>query len=144
MEQLKKDDEILEKFASLDDIDIWSAIKVWSSHPDTVLSLLSKRLLSRKLFKVQLTNRAPAAGWRKEIEKKVTEQFGIPQEQAHYLVISGTISNHAYLSETAIKVCNKDHEVVDVATASDLPNIKALTQEVEKHYVCWPKEVRLE
>src|SRR5690606_20288635 len=33
--------EALQHFVNLDDSDIWSALKVWTSHPDKVLSLLS-------------------------------------------------------------------------------------------------------
>jgi len=31
--------------------------------------------------------------------------------------------------------------VVNIADASDLPNIQALSNKVEKYYVCYPKEV---
>ncbi len=144
MADVEADKEVLEKFISLDDIDIWSAVKVWKNHEDKVLSLLCGHLLNRRLFKVQLTGRLPETRQKMAITAAVISKYNIAPELAHYLVISGTISNHAYLSETAIKVCSKNREVVDVASASDLPNIKALTQPVQKHYLCWPKEAEAE
>jgi hypothetical protein len=34
-------------------------------------------------------------------------------------------------------------EVLDIAQASELPNIKALSKIVKKNYLCWPKNVSL-
>ncbi|MFM9027480.1 MAG: HD domain-containing protein, partial [Bacteroidota bacterium] len=48
------DSGLLDAFAGLDDSDITSSIKVWTNHPDFVLSELSKRLLHRRLFKIVL------------------------------------------------------------------------------------------
>lgn len=40
-----------EDFLSIDDYDIWSALKIWQHSADPILSDLSKRILNRKLFK---------------------------------------------------------------------------------------------
>src|SRR5690606_523656 len=48
--------EVLSRFAELDDVDIMSAIKAWQSHPDAVLSALSKMIVNRDLLKVRLSN----------------------------------------------------------------------------------------
>ncbi len=53
-----KSDEALLNFALLDDSDIVSSIKVWSSHSDIVLSTLSKAFTNRRLFKVQVSSRS--------------------------------------------------------------------------------------
>ena len=141
LEQIKTQSEVLEKFVSLDDIDIWSAIKTWINHDDPILALLCHRLLHRRLFRVQVSNKPFDPAFREKVRTRVQEHFGVDEAGLSYLVIEGTLSNHAYLSEAAIKVWTKTGDVVDVAAASDLPNIQALTQEVEKHYMCWPKEV---
>ena len=49
---------LLDVFAKLDDNDIMTSIKVWTSHSDIVLSGLCKQLVDRKLFKVELQNQA--------------------------------------------------------------------------------------
>jgi hypothetical protein len=35
----------------------------------------------------------------------------------------------------------KKGEIVDVAVATDLPNIKAMSKIVKKYYLCWPKGI---
>jgi hypothetical protein len=37
----------------------------------------------------------------------------------------------------------KSGELLDIAHASDLPNIKAISKIVKKNYLCWPKNVSL-
>ena len=44
------DPACLENFIRLDDNDIWTALKVWSDHPDKVLSTLSTGMVDRRLF----------------------------------------------------------------------------------------------
>src|SRR5690554_2459749 len=45
------DGEALRQFMDLDDNDVWTALKVWTTHHDTVLSVLSEGMVNRKLFK---------------------------------------------------------------------------------------------
>ena len=42
-----------------------------------------------------------------------------------------------------INVMTKDQEIIDIANASDLPNIKAMRKIVTKYYLCWPKSLIL-
>jgi uncharacterized protein len=66
----------------------------------------------------------------------------VQPDDVKYLMISGRISNNAYQSEgQSIDVLTKTGYVVNVADASDLPNIQALGNKVEKYFVCYPKEV---
>jgi len=46
--------KFLEQFVALDDNDILASAKVWCSHRDRVLSMLSKGLVNRALFSVEL------------------------------------------------------------------------------------------
>ncbi|MDR1810082.1 MAG: HD domain-containing protein, partial [Prevotella sp.] len=50
-------DEALHHYIRLDDNDIWCSLKVWSEHPDCVLSLLSRSLIDRRLFKIELSSK---------------------------------------------------------------------------------------
>ena len=134
----------LEQFTALDDHDIWGAIKIWTTHKDPVLSDLSKSLLSRKLFKIVLSSEAPTKDQLKKIRKEVIEKMDLGEGEVDFYVKNGTISNSAYFAgPKKIGILTKKGEVIDVAEASDLPNIKALSKIVEKHYVCWPKIVTL-
>jgi hypothetical protein len=60
-------------------------------------------------------------------------------------MVQGHITNAAYLSEKqSINILTKDKKVKDIAEASDLPTIKALSNIVKKYYICWAKNVYLQ
>ncbi|MFT2010568.1 HD domain-containing protein [Pontibacter sp. 13R65] len=142
LENFEADHTILERFISLDDHDVWSGIKLWASHPDPILSFLSTNILNRRLFKVIIANKPFEEEFLLGISELVQEHYKISAADVKYLMISGEISNNAYQAEgQSIDVLTKAGYVVDVADASDLPNIRALRDKVEKYYVCYPKEV---
>lgn len=144
MQDFEQDGTILERFVSLDDHDIWGGIKLWASHPDKVLSFLAGSILSRRLFKVMIANKPIEEDMLLGISELVQEKFSVSEEDVKYLMISGKIGNNAYDAEgQTIDMLTKTGYVVDVAEASDLPNIRALSNKVEKYYVCYPKEVAL-
>jgi uncharacterized protein len=142
LEDFQRDNTILERFVSLDDHDIWSGIKEWSAHHDPVISYLSKSILNRKLFKVYISSKPIDEEMMLGISELVEDRFNVNPEDVKYLMISGRISNNAYQAEgQSIDVLTKTGYVVNVADASDLPNIQALSNKVEKYFVCYPKEV---
>ena len=133
---------ILQKFTSLDDYDIWHGVKSWCAHPDKILSMLATSLLERKLFKILISNRPFEEDILLGISELVMEKFNINEFEVPYLMISGKISNNAYEAHgRSIDMLTKLGHIVDVANASDLPNIHALSTTVEKYYVCYPKEI---
>ncbi|WP_207435535.1 HD domain-containing protein [Sabulibacter ruber] len=138
----ERDPTILKRFVSLDDYDIWSGIKAWAEHPDKILSYLSTCMLERKLFKIMLSPEPFDRDFIEGVKELAHEYFDISPEETNYLVVEGKISNNAYESGGEnINVLTKQSLVVDVAMASDLPNIQALSKKVEKYYVCYPKEI---
>nr|WP_262921594.1 HD domain-containing protein [Pontibacter ruber] len=142
LEDFEKDNTILERFVSLDDHDVWSGIKEWASHPDFILSFLAQSILNRRLFKVIISSKPIEEDMLLGLSELVQEHFKVREEDVKYLMISGKISNNAYQAEgQSIDILTKTGYVVDAAEASDLPNIRALSNKVEKYYVCYPKEV---
>lgn len=140
--EFEADDSILQRFVQLDDYDIWGAIKQWSTHPDRVLSYLSRSILDRHLFKINLQADPFEEEMKLGVVELIAEHFDLPLEEAALLMLNGRISNNAYdAGNETIDVLTKQGRVVDVAVASDLPNIRALSQRVEKHYICYPKEI---
>jgi HD superfamily phosphohydrolase len=134
----------LKSFIRLDDHDIMAAVKAWTSHPDKVLSFLSNNLINRKLFRIQLSTSKFEADYVKALKQKVVKEYGLSNNEADYLFLNGHISNAAYiLSGQTINILTKRGEVIDVAKASDLPNIKAMSKIVKKYYLCWPKNISL-
>lgn len=133
-----KDPDLLELFALLDDSDIWGSMKFWRDHPDFVLSHLSRQLLDRKIFKIILGNEKPEKPFIKEVKKETQLKTGLSKEELSYFFCSGKISNAAYInSDQKIKILNKKGELQDVEIATDLPNIKAMSKIVTKHFFCW-------
>lgn len=144
LEDFKNNSDILKSFGTLDDYDIWGSIKMWSGHKDKVLSKLSNMLLDRKLFKVVLSNTEPEESQIQQLKKNIHLRYNINQESVKYFLIHGSMSNAAYLAGGPnINILTKAGEIIDVAQASDLPNIKAMSKIVKKNYLCFPKDVYL-
>ena len=141
--EFQQDPKILSHFVELDDIDIWAAIKSWTSHEDKVLSFLAKSLLHRQLFKIVIRAEPYEEDFQLGIVDLITESFQLPLDDARQLMITGKLSNTAYdsNSQETIDILTKLGKVVNVTEASDLPNIRALSQKVQKHYICYPKEI---
>jgi HD superfamily phosphohydrolase len=135
--------DILSHFVELDDTDVWAAIKSWKSHPDKVLSFLAKSLINRQLFKIVISPEPHDEEFQLGIVELIAEHFGLPPEEASQLMITGRLSNTAYdpASNETINILTKLGKVVNVIEASDLPNIRALSQKVQKFYICYPKEI---
>ncbi|WP_167899138.1 HD domain-containing protein [Wenyingzhuangia aestuarii] len=137
------DSETLKIFSRLDDYDILSAIKDWISHDDKVLSLLSEMIINRKLLKVQLSNQ-PFKDEYIALVRNNMEQNGWTQEEMKYFFILDTISNQAYNdTESKIYLYYKNGQIVDIVEASDQLNIQALTKPVVKHFLCYPKGIKM-
>ena len=138
--ELENDPLFLEVFANLDDIDIWSSVKLWTNHADKVLSTISRMLLDRKLFQVTLSSEKYDIELIKQTRGKIARHYQISNKQSKYFVVKGTTTNEAYLSKgEKIKIISKKGKISDIAQASDLPNIKALRKIVKKYYVCWAR-----
>jgi HD superfamily phosphohydrolase len=136
------DESCLQSFASIDDYDIWGAIKMWVNHSDKVLSTISQMLLDRKIFKVILSVDKPDKELARTIIRQLMSQYGLNKEEASYFLIQGSTSNAAYLAGgQTINVLTKRGEIIDIAEASDLPNIKTMSKIVKKYYICWPKNI---
>lgn len=136
-------DETLEIFSKLDDYDILSAIKEWTDSSDKVLSLLSKMIVDRNLLKVEIQQTQFSET---DIDAKISElksTMNLSDSEARYFVFQMKIQNQAYNPSMPIKILNKNGELKDIAKASDQLNLQALTKPVIKHFVCYPKQMKL-
>lgn len=144
LDELSANPDYLQKFTELDDVDIWSAIKQWQHHPDPVLSTLSQRILARRLFGIRLSNEPFPGQTIRYLQGRIQEEMDVSDGALDYFLIHGDISNAAYVSEgQKINIITKEGKIFDIAQASDLPNIKAMSKIVRKHYLCWPKDINL-
>ncbi|MEX0884275.1 MAG: phosphohydrolase, partial [Cyclobacteriaceae bacterium] len=127
----------------LDDFDIWGAIKLWKNQDDFILSEISNMFLIRNLFKIQLLNQPYSPGYLSQMKEGLQRKFSLSEEELHYFFSSGEISNYGYLAKDKIWMLTKRGEVIDVAHAADLPNIKAMSKIVKKYYACHAKKLTL-
>jgi hypothetical protein len=129
----------LEHFAQLDDSDIVSAIKVWRYCGDYVLSELCARLIDRRLFKIEVSAAEIPDSRIQEIKEEMLQRKTVPEEFVDRFVIKGKLYNKAYSRnhDDAIKVIQKDGTISEVAAASDMSNVFALSKTVKKSFVCY-------
>ncbi|MFY0625881.1 MAG: HD domain-containing protein [Reichenbachiella sp.] len=138
LDDFEKDEEILELFSLMDDSDIWGSMKFWREHEDYVLSELSKNLLERKIFKIILSNEKIDSEFISQKKMEVMAKHSLKESESMYLTGQGRISNAAYIqSDQQIKIQTKSKDLVDIEKATDLPNIKAMSKIVVKHFFCW-------
>jgi HD superfamily phosphohydrolase len=136
--------DLLNAFSMLDDYDIWYCIKNWASHADFVLSFLARGLMDRRLLKVSIHSSPSGEANLRQLRQAHSKELGIGDEDAAYLVFEKEVSNSAYISGgNVIKVKFRDGSLLDVAEATDLPNIRAMATEVKKYIVCQPKHLSL-
>jgi HD superfamily phosphohydrolase len=143
IESLRNDKSALMAFGAMDDHDIWGAIKLWRNHKDRILSLLSGMLTDRRLFQIVLSSEPIRKSVVEKIRTSITEKYQTLRAESSYLYSQGTVTNEAYTEGEKINILTRSGELLDIAQASDLPNIKAISKIVKKNYLCWPKDVSL-
>jgi hypothetical protein len=143
LQDFKENENLLNMFGTMDDNDIWGALKCWRNHDDNILSLLSSMLLERKLFRVKLSIDPIQKAEVESIREAIMRTFNILRSETAYLFSHGVVTNEAYTEGHQINILMRSGELLDIAQASDLPNIKALSKIVKKNYLCWPKNVSL-
>ena len=139
------DDQNLEQFASLDDIDLLAACKEWRQHSDTTLSYLCRSLLDRRLYRVELINGPLDESLLISRQNQCRDAKDLKHIGPNYLVFSGEVSNTIYHSKNhGIKILFKNGALLDFTQASEQYDLNILTKEVQKHYICYPKSLKIE
>jgi HD superfamily phosphohydrolase len=138
LDDFKGDGEALYRFMDLDDNDIWTALKVWSTNDDTVLSVMSEAMVNRRLFKIEISEQ-PFGEERTEKMKKIfAEKYRISLEEAACFISSDKLSTDMYNErDDSIDILYKDGSVKDISRASDMLNIELLSKKVVKHYFAY-------
>jgi HD superfamily phosphohydrolase len=136
------DTETLNNFAYLDDYDIMGAIKSWQFNDDYVLQNLCRMVLNRDLLKIQITEDKPDKSQLIALKSKFMNLVSLTEKEVNYFVFKGKLKNQAYSkSSEPIYILKKDNSIEDVVAASDQMYLKALSKEVTKYYICFPKVV---
>ena len=137
-----RDPQVLADFLKLDDHDVMGAVKVWSEHPDPVLSKLAGDLVHRRNLRIKLQNVEWPPSKVDDLRQLVATQLGISVTDAAHFVLTGSIVNNAYdPGKDRIELLYKDGTLRDIAEASDNLGIQALARPVTKWYLAWPRWV---
>ena len=128
--------EALENYALLDDNDVLSAIKAWISCEDKVLSALSESFINRRLFRGELLDAPLTEEQKAKLNKQYAARLGISEKEASYCWSEHISTSNTY-SEKAdtIDILYSDGTVRDIAEASEILDLKALTHKPIKRYL---------
>ncbi|NQU34661.1 MAG: HD domain-containing protein, partial [Bacteroidetes bacterium] len=90
----KNNNEVIQNFSKLDDYDISTSMKVWTSHDDLILSTLCRSIINRKLFKIEIQKEPFESTIVDNIKKQTMSKYGLSDKEADYFVINDLTSNY--------------------------------------------------
>lgn len=130
----------LEKFAQLDDSDVISALKLWQSHEDKTLSLLSQFIIQRKLPSSLIISEPISNEKVQQIKNEVKKLYSI--EDAGYFVHQKELSVLAYNdTKDPIKLLLKNGEILELQKADNQVLVKDLRKKITRYHICIPREI---
>ena len=135
-------EEVMTAFGKLDDYDVMTAVKLWSTDEDFVLRELCQRLIDRHLFRIEIAQEPFDPAYKDEILHAIAKHYGISLHDASFMLLQGVSSNHAYHpGKPAINILYKDGTVKDISEVSGELHLDVLSQPTVKHFICYPKEL---
>ena len=128
--------EALEQYALLDDTDVLCAIKAWISSGDKVLSALSRSFIDRQLFRGELIDAPLTDAQKTELNRTYAQALGISEQEAEYLWSEHISTSNTYSEKAdSIDILYSDGTVRDIAEASEILDLAALTRKPIKRYI---------
>ena len=133
-------DEALHHYSLLDDSDIWSALKVWMTSDDKILSLLATNLINRHIFRVEISDEPIPEERIEEVLATMTSHYGISREDADFLMSVNTIQKDMYdVNDDRIASLYRDGTIRDISEASEILNVALLSKKIRKYYLCYQR-----
>lgn len=140
MNDFASNQELLKVFASLDDFDIMTSVKVWQNNDDKVLAKLCEMMVNRNLYRIKIQDKPFDKSFIAEKQNEVESKLGLTKSELEFFVFEDSIVNNAYNPEKdKINIVMKDGSISDIAEASDSFGISGVTKPVRKWFVCYPK-----
>lgn len=132
-------EELLSRFAQIDDVDVLMAIKSWRYHPDPVLHVLCGWLLDRKLLKIKMQTDPIEEDFISEKRKQVQAFTGWEANWIDYLVFTGKAENTMYKTDDEkIEIRFKNGEVKDISQVDNALIRQNLAATIGKYFICYP------
>ncbi|WP_321481069.1 HD domain-containing protein [uncultured Bacteroides sp.] len=139
-EEFYNNEACLSNFIQLDDNDIWTSLKVWSTHNDKVLSTLSLGMINRNIFKVEISTSPITEERKKELTYHISQKLNISLHEAQYFVSTPRIENNMYNpADYSIDIIYHDGTIRNIAEASDMFDFSSLSKKVKKYYICYQR-----
>lgn len=136
-EDFVSDAQCLEYFSRLDDSDIWSALQVWCSHPDKILSRLSNDIINRHIFKVEITDEPVSEKQKEELRERISSKMNVSLDETRYFYAIHPIEKNMYdAKDDSIEILYKNGTTKNISEASDMLNISLLSKKIRKYYLC--------
>jgi HD superfamily phosphohydrolase len=136
----EKNPKLIDTFAKLDDYDVMSAIKVWTTHNDFILSTLCQWLINRTLFKTVLQDKPFTLAQVKEKQEKVARKYKLSGKEVEYFAFSDEVVSDVYSThQVRINILYPDGRIMDFSKTSDNLNTAALNKKTRKYFMCFPK-----
>jgi len=130
--------KVLDLFCNLDDADISTAIKVWSTHEDPILSKLCQMILNRNLYKIRISS-LPMEEEFETVRKAAIHKLG--EEALPYFLFYKSTSNHTYNQhDEHINILMKSGAVKQINQVDNALISSALIEPVQKYYICQLRE----
>ena len=137
-EELKSNrNDIISKYAMLDDIDVYTLLKKFLKKDHFSLNFISKGLIHRNLFKIEIFDEEIKCDYVNLIRLNLGNGLKLNTNQAKELVLTGSESNQAYNTlKDEIKILYKNGKVLPLSSGI---NYMVQTQNIVKYFICYPK-----
>jgi hypothetical protein len=115
---------------------VLSAIKAWIAGPDKVLSVLSESFINRRLFRGELLQQPLTDAQKDALNSEYAKALGISGQEASYLWSEHVSTSNTYSEKAdSIIILYSDGTVRDIADASEILDLEALTRKPIKRYL---------
>lgn len=138
--------KMIDRYARLDDYDVYVCIKQWAEADDKVLANLCFRFLNRDLFRTTFLDKKPGKAYREELKQKTAKalkKLRLPNDEkaiSHYLSFERSYSEAYKYKNESIWILENE-QAVEFSKAAETKNIIALTEPVVKHYCIHLKNI---
>lgn len=127
----------LDAFVRIDDTDIVNLIKAATYLEDERIQILSRGLLDRHLFRIQLSKSPFAEAEIAELKDKIAKSGKFSHSILHDLVMTGTEKNTLYhINSEEIQILLKSGKVIPFSELND--NVLEL-KSATRYFVCYPR-----
>ena len=138
-EDFRRDSNLLLRFSSLDDHDIYYCLKQWCKEEDKVISILSRSIINRDPLKIIIRRTQFSHEDISKKKKNIMKEYKLSKSEVDYVVFTNKVSNNTYkYGKDDINILMKNGEVKNITDASDQFNIHALSKTINKYFLCYP------